>query len=58
MKDKKIPNKYKGKWVLLNKKNKVIYFSDNIADVVKKGREYPTDEVTIEKKIPKGTCFF
>ena len=58
MKDEKIPNKYKGKWVLLNKKNKVIYFSDNIADVVNKGREYPPDEVTIEKKLPQGTCFF
>ncbi len=55
---KKVPKNYNGKWVLLDKKNKVIFYSENIADVVKKGREYPKDEVTIEKKLPKGTCFF
>jgi hypothetical protein len=50
--------KYIGKWVLLDQNNKVIYYSKNIADVVKKGREYPQDEVTIEKKLPSGTYFF
>lgn len=55
---KKVPKNYNGKWVLLDKKNKVIFYSENIVDVVKKGREYPKDEVTIEKKLPKGTCFF
>ena len=55
---KKVTKNYNGKWVLLDKKNKVIFYSENIADVVKKGREYPKDEVTIEKKLPKGTCFF
>jgi len=55
---KEVPDKYNGKWVLLNKKNKVIFYSENIADVVKKGRQYPKDEVIIEKKLPKGTWFF
>jgi len=58
MKKKKIPEKYKGKWVLLNKNNKVIYFSDSVADVAKKGRKYPYNEVTIEKELEPGTCFF
>lgn len=58
MEKKEIPEKYKGRWVLLNKKNKVIYYSDSVADVVKKGRKYPYNEVTIEKKLEPGTCFF
>jgi len=58
MKNKKISDKYIGKWVLLNKKNKVIFSSDDVADVVKKGREHPYNEVTIEKKLEPGTCFF
>jgi len=49
---------YNGKWVLLDRNNKVIFSSDNVADVVKKGWEFPKDEVTIQKKLPKGTCFF
>ena len=58
MKKKRILNKYLGKWVLLNKENQVIYASDNVADVVEKGREFPYNEVSIEKKFPPGTCFF
>ena len=58
MKNKKISDKYMGKWVLLNKKNKVIFSSDDVADVAKKGRKYPYNEVTIEKKLEPGTCFF
>ena len=53
-----MPDKYAGKWVLLNKKNKVIHFSDDIADVVRVGSKYPVDEVVIEKKLEHGTCFF
>jgi hypothetical protein len=49
---------YENKWVLLDKNNKVIYFSDNIGDVVRKGKKYPVDEVSIEKKIEHGICFF
>lgn len=58
MKKKETPEKYKGKWVLLNKKDKVIFSSDNVADVVKKGREHPYNEMSIEKKLEPGTCFF
>ena len=56
---KKDPNeKYYNKWVLLDKKGNVIYFSDNVADVYNKGREYPLDSVIIEKRFEPGTCFF
>lgn len=55
---KKIPKNYNGKWILLDKKNKVIYYSENVADVVKKGKEFPYNEVSIEKKLEPGTCFF
>ena len=58
MKNERISDKYMGKWVLLNKKNKVIFSSNNVADVVKKGRKYSYNEVTIEKKLEPGTCFF
>lgn len=50
--------KYHGKWVLLNKKRKVIYSSNDIVKIIKKGNEYPVDEVSIEKKLVQGTCFF
>ncbi len=55
---KKIPKGYSGKWILLNRNNEVIFSSDNVADVVKKGWEFPKDEVTIQKNLPRGTCFF
>jgi len=57
---KKIKNhkKYKNKWVPLNKEKKVLYTSDNIADVFKKGQEYPYGEVIIEQRFKPGTCFF
>jgi hypothetical protein len=58
MKKNKTLNKYLGKWVLLNKDNQVIYASDNVADVVEKGREYPYNEVSIGKKLDPASCFF
>ena len=58
MKKNKTLNKYLGKWVLLNKKNQVIYTSDNVADVFRKGQEYPYGEVIIEQRFEPGTCFF
>lgn len=58
MKRNKISKKYIGKWVLINKDNKIIFSSDNVADVVKKGREFPYNDVSIEKKLEPGTCFF
>ena len=51
-------NSYRGKWVLLDNKNKVIYSHKYLSKVVNKGKEYPKDEVTIEKNIPQRTCFF
>ena len=50
--------KYIGNWVLLNKKRKVLYSSDNVADVFRKGQEYPHGKVMIEQRFEPGTCFF
>lgn len=58
MNKKRVSDKYIGKWVLLNKKNKVIFSSNNVADVVKRGRKYSYNEVTIEKRLEPETCFF
>ena len=58
MKNNKRLDKHTGKWVLLNKNNKVIYYSSNIVDVVQEGHKYPITDVSIEKKLLKGTCFF
>jgi hypothetical protein len=58
MKTKKKSGEKVGKWVLLNKKNQVIYTSDNVADVFRKGQEYPYDEVIIEQRFEPGSCFF
>ncbi|MFO8077086.1 MAG: hypothetical protein R6U21_00370 [Thermoplasmatota archaeon] len=51
-------NSHHGKWVLLDKKNKVIYSNKHLLKVVKKGKEYPKDEVVIEKNVPQRSCFF
>ena len=58
MAGKKIIDKYKDQWNLRNKKNKILYASDNVVDVVEEGRKYPINEVFIEKKLIPGTCFF
>jgi len=58
MKTKKKSGEKSGKWVLLNKKNQVIYTSDNVADVFRKGQEYPYGEVIIEQRFEPDTCFF
>ena len=57
---KKIKNhkKYDSIWVLLNRKRKILYSSDNIADVFRKGQEYPYGTVVIEQRFEPGTCFF
>ena len=55
---KKTDDKYKDKWILRNKKNKILYTSDSVIDVVEEGRKYPINEVFIEKKLIPGTCFF
>lgn len=51
-------NSYRGKWVLLDKKNKVIYSHTSLSKVMTKGKEYPKDMETIEKNSPQRTCFF
>jgi hypothetical protein len=58
MKNKKLIEKYSGKWVLLDKHRKVIFASEKISDVVEEGRKYKINEVYIEKKLIPGTCFF
>jgi len=49
---------HEGTWVLLNKKRKVLYSSDNVADVFRKGQEYPYGTVIIEQRFEPETCFF
>jgi len=58
MRRNKISKKYIGKWVLINKENKIIFSSNNVADVVKKGKQFLYNTVSIEKKLEPGTCFF
>jgi hypothetical protein len=45
-------------WVLLNKKGKILFSSNNVADVFRKGQEYPYDEVIIEQRFEPDTCYF
>jgi hypothetical protein len=58
MKKKKQSGNNNEKWLLVNKHRKVIFSSENIADVVEEGRKYKLYEVSIEKKLTPGTCFF
>jgi hypothetical protein len=58
MKNKKKSGNDSEKWVLLNKQRKVIFASDNIAEVVEEGQKYKIGEASIEKKLIPGTCFF
>lgn len=58
MKKKENKKKLNGNWVLLNKKRKILYRSDNVADVFRKGQEYPHSTVIIEQRFEPGTCFF
>lgn len=58
MKKKKASGNSTEKWLLVNKQRKVIFASENIADVIEEGRKYKLYEVSIEKKLTPGTCFF
>lgn len=58
MKNRKLPEKCKNKWVLFNKDNKILYCSKDIVKVIDKGEEYKKNKVFIQKGIEKGTCFF
>ena len=55
---RRIPKKYLNKWVLFDKRNKVLFSSEKVTDVIEKGWEYPENEVIIEKLTPSGTCFY
>jgi len=58
MKKKENHKRHVDKWVLLNKKRKVLYSSDNVADVLQKGQEYPYGTVMIEQRFGPGTIAF
>jgi hypothetical protein len=58
MKKKKESGNNTEKWLLVDKHRKVIFSSENIADVIEEGRKYKLYEVSIEKKLTPGTCFF
>ena len=49
---------YYNTWVLINKKNEVIFSSKNVKDVLKKGKEFNIGEVKIEKKLDPKSCYF
>ncbi len=57
---KKIKNhkKQDENFILRAKNGKVMYSSNNIADVFLKGQEYPYGAVVIEQRFKPGTCFF
>jgi len=50
--------KQNGSWVVLNKKKKILYRSDNVATVFRKAQEYPEGTVIIEQNFEPGICFF
>jgi len=58
MKKIKDHKKHNGEWILLTKKRKILYSSNDIADVFRKGQEYPYGRVIIEQKFKSGTCIF
>ena len=57
---KKIKNNKKQdeNFILRAKNGKVLYSSNNIADVFRKGQEYQYGAVVIEQRFKPGTCFF
>jgi hypothetical protein len=58
MKKTEQKREHDGNWVLLNKKGKILFRSGNVADVFRKGEEYPNGSVIIEQRFKPGTCFF
>lgn len=56
--EKKDSEEHIGKWLLRDKEDNIIYFSSSLVNVVEEGRKYPLNEVTIDKKLLEGTCFF
>ena len=47
MKISEVPEKH---WMLLNNNREVLYHSRFVGDVIRKGRKYPLDDVSIEQK--------
>jgi len=58
MKRKENNAKNDNTWILLNKKGKILFSSNNVADVFRKGQEYPYGEVIIEQRFEPDTCYF
>ena len=58
MKKKTIDESYVGKWLLVDKNQRVLFASENIAEVVEEGRKYKLYEVSIQKKFIPGECIF
>ena len=50
--------KAEDKWMLIDKKNRVVFSSDNATEVFQKGQNYPFGEVSIERRNKQGLCFF
>jgi len=51
-------NKLQGKWIILDNNNNIIYHSLDLINIVNKARQYPRDQITIQKYHSKGTCIF
>jgi len=49
---------YIGKWLLVDKKQKVLFASEHIAEVVEEGRKYKLYEVSIHKDLTPWACIF
>jgi hypothetical protein len=49
---------YIGKWLLVDKNQRVLFASENIADVVEEGRKYKFNEVSIHKDLTPWICIF
>jgi hypothetical protein len=49
---------YIGKWLLVDKKQKVLFASEHIAEVVEEGKKYKLYEVSIHKDLTPWTCIF
>ena len=58
MKKKENNKKNDNTWILLDEKRKVLFSSDNVADVFQKGQEYPYGKVVIEQRFKPDTCYF
>ena len=58
MKENKIPEKCKNNWVLFGKENEILFYNKDIVRVIEEGEKHGADNVSIQKGMEKGTCFF